>query len=145
MSGENRGQVIRSYFASRAIENRSWCICSIGETIEVGHEGKVFHISCGQRKACDVLKQQTRGNRRGNGKTTIRIQTRTTARRGVPFTKFPGQKWESNIQQWDKEPNPSKILCLMWDKREDTLEIQVKMKENSSVTKGSILSQLSAI
>ena len=60
-------------------------------------------------------------------------------------TKFPVQKWESNIQQWDKEPNPSKILCLMWDKREDTLEIQVKMKENSSVTKGSILSQLSAI
>ena len=56
LSGENRGQVIRSYFASRAIENRSWCICSIGETIEVGHEGKVFHISCGQRKACDVLK-----------------------------------------------------------------------------------------
>ena len=55
------------------------------------------------------------------------------------------QKWESDIQEWDKEPNPRKILCLMCDKREDALEIQVKMKENSSVTKGSILSQLSAI
>ena len=59
--------------------------------------------------------------------------------------KFPVHKWESDIQEWYKEPNPSKILCLMCDKREDTLEIQVKMKENSSVTKGSILSLLSAI
>ena len=49
--------------------------------------------------------------------------------------KFPVHKWESNVQQLDKEPNQSKILCLMWDKRKDTLEIQVKMSENSSVTK----------
>ena len=49
--------------------------------------------------------------------------------------KFPVHKWESNVQQLDKEPNQSKILGLMWDKRKDTLEIQVKMSENSSVTK----------
>ena len=48
-------------------------------------------------------------------------------------------------QELDEEPDPSKILGLMWDKREDTLEIQLKMNENSSVTKRSILSQLSAI
>ena len=33
--------------------------------------------------------------------------------------KFPVHKWGS-----DEEPNPSKILGLMWDKREDTLDIQ---------------------
>ena len=49
--------------------------------------------------------------------------------------KFPVHKWESDVQQLDKEPNQSKILGLMWDKRKDTLEIQVKMSENSSVTK----------
>ena len=54
-------------------------------------------------------------------------------------------KGESDVQELDEEPNPSKILGLMWDKREDTLEIQLKMNENSSVTKRSILSQLSAI
>ena len=59
--------------------------------------------------------------------------------------KFPVHKWESDVQQLDKEPNQSKILGLMWDKRKDTLEIQVKMSENSSVTKWSIQSQLSAI
>ena len=59
--------------------------------------------------------------------------------------KFPVHKWESDVQQLDKEPNQSKILGLIWDKRKDTLEIQVKMRENSSVTKWSIQSQLSAI
>ena len=54
--------------------------------------------------------------------------------------KFPVHKWESHIQELDEEPNPSKILGLMWDKRKDTLEIQEKMNENSSVTKLSILS-----
>ena len=39
--------------------------------LEEGREGQVFHISRGQRKASEVLKQQTRGNRRGNGKKTI--------------------------------------------------------------------------
>lgn len=33
----------------------------------------------------------------------------------------------------------------MWDRRKDTLEIQVKMSENSSVAKWFIKSQLSAI
>ena len=60
MSGENRGQVIGSYFASREIENRSWCIHSIGETMEERHESQIVHFCCGQGKACEVLKQQTR-------------------------------------------------------------------------------------
>ena len=47
--------------------------------------------------------------------------------------KFPVQKWESDVQELDKEPNPSTILGLMWDKRKDTLKIQVKINENSSV------------
>ena len=55
--------------------------------------------------------------------------------------KFPVHKWESDVQQLDKEPNQSKILGLMWDKRKDTLEIQVKMSENSSVTKIMIYSE----
>ena len=38
--------------------------------------------------------------------------------------KFPVHKWESDVQELDEEPNPSTILSLMWDKREDTLEIQ---------------------
>ena len=38
--------------------------------------------------------------------------------------KFPVHKWESDVQELDEEPNPSKILGLMWDKREDRLEIQ---------------------
>ena len=49
--------------------------------------------------------------------------------------KFPVHKWESDVQELDKEPNQSKILGLMWDKREDTLEMQVKMNKNSSVMK----------
>ena len=39
--------------------------------LKEGREGKIFHISRGQRKASEVLKQQTGGNRRGNGKKTI--------------------------------------------------------------------------
>ena len=38
--------------------------------------------------------------------------------------KFPVHKWESDVQELDEEPNLRKILGLMWDKREDTLEIQ---------------------
>ena len=38
--------------------------------------------------------------------------------------KFPVHKWESDVQELDEEPNPTKILGLMGDKREDTLEIQ---------------------
>ena len=53
--------------------------------MEEGREGQVYHISCGERKACKVLNQQTRGNIQENGKKTIRSKTRTTARRGAPF------------------------------------------------------------
>ena len=55
-AGENCRQVIGSYFASRGIKNRSWCISLISETMEEGRKGQVFHISCGQRKARKVLK-----------------------------------------------------------------------------------------
>ena len=49
--------------------------------------------------------------------------------------KFPVHKRESDIQELDREPNQSKILGLMWDKRKDTFEMQVKMNKNSSVMK----------
>ena len=49
--------------------------------------------------------------------------------------KFPVHKGKSDVQELDEEPNPSKIIGLMWDKKQDTLEIQVKMNENSSATK----------
>ena len=49
--------------------------------------------------------------------------------------KFPVYKEKSDVQELDEEPNPSKIIGLMWDKKQDTLEIQVKMNENSSATK----------
>ena len=41
--------------------------------------------------------------------------------------KFPLHKWESNIQTLESEgmPNPSKILGLTWDKREDELLIEM--------------------
>ena len=48
---------------------------------------------------------------------------------------FPVHKGKSDVQELDEEPNPSKIIGLMWDKKQDTLEIQVKMNENSSATK----------
>ena len=44
-------------------------------------KAKYTIFSCGKRKACKVLKQQTRGNIQKNGKKT----TRTTVRRGAPF------------------------------------------------------------
>ena len=61
---------------------------------------------------------------------------------------FPIHKWESNIESLeDKDmPNPSKILGHVWDKREDTLEIQVPAApESEQVTKRSILSQLGKV
>ena len=43
-------------------------------------------------------------------------------------------------------PNPSKILGHVWDKREDTLEIQVPaVPETEPVTKRSISSQLGKV
>ena len=62
--------------------------------------------------------------------------------------KLPIHKWESNIGTLEDEnmPNPSKILGHVWDKREDTLEIQVPaVPETEPVTKRSILSQLGKV
>jgi hypothetical protein len=55
---------------------------------------------------------------------------------------FPIHKWESNVLELDTEPNPSEILGLFWDKREDSLEIKVDARstEGSAVTKRTILS-----
>ena len=62
--------------------------------------------------------------------------------------KLPIHKWESNIEELEDEnmPNPSKILGHVWNKREDTLEIQVPaVPESETVTKRSILSQLGKV
>ncbi|CAB4029441.1 Hypothetical predicted protein [Paramuricea clavata] len=62
--------------------------------------------------------------------------------------KLPIHKWESNIATLEDEnmSNPSKILGHVWDKREDTLEIQVPaVRETEPVTKRSILSQLGKV
>ncbi len=62
--------------------------------------------------------------------------------------KFPIHKWESNVVTLEDEnmQNPSKILGHVWNKQEDTLEIQVPaVPENEPVTKRSILSQLGKV
>ncbi|XP_028410907.1 uncharacterized protein LOC114533565 [Dendronephthya gigantea] len=62
--------------------------------------------------------------------------------------RLPIHKWESNIEALEDEnmQNPSKILGHVWDKRADTLEIQVPaLPETKSVTKRSILSQLGKV
>ena len=63
-------------------------------------------------------------------------------------TKFPVHKWESNFLKLETEnmPNPEKILGHYWDKREDTLVIQVpKSLEETPLTKRTMLSQLGKI
>ena len=43
-------------------------------------------------------------------------------------------------------PNPGKILGHVWNKREDTLEIQIPaVPDNEPVMKGSLLSQLGKV
>ena len=59
--------------------------------------------------------------------------------------RFPVHKWESNVPELDSETNPSKLLGIAWNKKEDTLEIQAQREEVKPVTKRSILSQLSSI
>ena len=59
--------------------------------------------------------------------------------------RFPVYKWESYVPELDSEDNPSKLLGLVWDKREDTLEIQAQLQGEQVPTKRSILSQLSSI
>ena len=41
--------------------------------------------------------------------------------------KLPLHKWESNVEASESEdmPNPSKIRCLTWDKKEDEMYISV--------------------
>jgi hypothetical protein len=54
--------------------------------------------------------------------------------------KFTVHQWESNIEELDQEKNPTKILGHNWDKRSDTLEIQVKPPNmEAPVTKRQIL------
>ena len=45
-------------------------------------------------------------------------------------------KWESDVESLEGEEstNPSKILGLKWDKREDKIEIQIPTLENNHVT-----------
>ena len=61
---------------------------------------------------------------------------------------FPVHKWESNVTALESEnmPNPGKILGHIWDKREDTLIIQVpKHCEEAPLTKRTMLSQLGRV
>ena len=62
--------------------------------------------------------------------------------------KFPIHKWESNVEELDGRdmPNPGKILGHHWDKRRDTLELEVPaFPPNRPVTKKTVLSQLGSI
>jgi len=62
--------------------------------------------------------------------------------------KFPVHKWESNVIALGSEnmPNPGKILGHSWDKREDTLVIQVqKSHQETPLTKRIMLSQLGKV
>ena len=62
--------------------------------------------------------------------------------------KFPVHKWESNIKEVESEgmENPSKFLGHIWDKENDTFEVQIpKQAEDHAVTKRSILSKLGGI
>lgn len=62
--------------------------------------------------------------------------------------KFPVHKWESNVNALESEnmQNPGKILGHTWDKREDTLVIQVpRSRKETLLTKRVILSQLARV
>ena len=62
--------------------------------------------------------------------------------------RFPVHKWESNLAELEsgEMKNPSGILGLNWDKREDVLEIDIdKNAEENPVTKANMLSQLSRV
>ena len=63
----------------------------------------------------------------------------------VESGRFPVHKWKSNIPELDSEDNPSKLLGLAWDKREDALEIQAQIQGERTPMKRSLLSQLSSI
>lgn len=62
--------------------------------------------------------------------------------------RFPVHKWESDVETLESEDstNPSKILGITWDKRDDTLEVQVpEPSDNQLLTKRGILSHLATI
>ena len=64
--------------------------------------------------------------------------------------KFHVHKWESNIPDLESEgmSNPSKILGLPWDKKTDTIEVQIlkiNSEESQNITKKVILSKLGSI
>ena len=62
--------------------------------------------------------------------------------------KLPLHKWESNVESLESEgmPNPSKILGLTWDKKEDEIYISVpEYPEDTKVTKKSIVSHLGKV
>ena len=62
--------------------------------------------------------------------------------------KFPVHKWESDIEYLESEDstNPSKILGIVWDKRDDMLETQVpRPPDDQPLTKRAILSHLASI
>lgn len=62
--------------------------------------------------------------------------------------RFPVHKWESDVETLESEDstNPSKILGITWDKRDDTLEVQVpEPSDNQLLTKRGILSHLASI
>ena len=62
--------------------------------------------------------------------------------------KLPIHKWESSVEALDSEdmPNPSKILGLTWDKKEDEMCISVpEYSQETKVTKKSIVSYLGKV
>ena len=62
--------------------------------------------------------------------------------------KFPIHKWESNLPELESEDavNPSKILGHTWEKKQDTLEINIKpLPDDQPVTKRAVLSRLGEI
>ena len=62
--------------------------------------------------------------------------------------RFPIHKWESDVETLESEDstNPSKILGITWDKKDDTLEVQVpEPSDNQLLTKRGILSHLASI
>ena len=61
---------------------------------------------------------------------------------------FPIHKWESDLLELESEDvvNPCKILGHTWEKKHDTLEVNLKpLPPDETVTKRTILSRLGSI
>ncbi len=98
----------------------------------------------------DCLKENTYvDNLMKTGETLQEMNLfKTEATEILEAGKFPVHKWESNIHDLESEgmSNPTKILGHVWDKSEDTLEIQPpSITEDQPVTKKKILSHLGSI